>query len=43
LEIFSKLSELGDTPSITYKKRCELFINNPPPVDWDGIYEMTEK
>lgn len=43
LEIFIKLSDLWDTPSTTYKKRCENYIVNNPWENWDGIFSMTEK
>ncbi|HBE45049.1 MAG TPA: adenylate/guanylate cyclase domain-containing protein, partial [Deltaproteobacteria bacterium] len=24
-------------------ERCEYFLENPPPGDWDGVWTMTEK
>lgn len=33
----------GDGPSQLYIERCEAFIKNPPPLDWDGVYTMTTK
>jgi adenylate cyclase len=42
-EIFDKLSKLWDEPSKVYKKRCEIFIKNPPENNWDGIWTMDEK
>lgn len=41
--IFSRLSELWDNPSMTYKKRCEKYLVNPPTEDWDGIWVLDEK
>lgn len=32
-----------DGPSRVYVKRCMDFIENPPPVNWDGVYEFTTK
>ena len=33
----------GDGPSKVYFTRCEDYIENPPPADWDGVYTMTTK
>lgn len=33
----------SDGPSIVYIKRCLDFIENPPPDDWDGVYEFKTK
>ncbi|MDH5717883.1 MAG: tetratricopeptide repeat protein [Spirochaetia bacterium] len=32
-----------DGPSKLYIERCQLFIENPPPADWDGVFTMTTK
>jgi|GEM_PF-241757 len=32
-----------DGPSQLYLERAEEFRKNPPPVDWDGVYEMKTK
>jgi len=32
-----------DGPSKLYIKRCDEFITNPPPPDWNGVYEMKTK
>ena len=32
-----------DVPSKLYIQRCETFIKQPPPEDWDGVYVMTTK
>ncbi|MEE8110970.1 MAG: CHASE2 domain-containing protein [bacterium] len=32
-----------DGPARVYVERCETFIENPPPLDWDGVYEMKTK
>ncbi len=42
-EIFEKLSDLGDTPSVIFASRCEEFIKNPPKDSWNGIWEFKEK
>jgi adenylate cyclase len=33
----------GDPPSEVYIQRCRAFIQNPPPDDWDGVFEMKTK
>lgn len=42
---FNKCLEIlpGDGPSRIYVERCEAFIKNPPPQDWDGVFVMTTK
>ncbi len=32
-----------DGPSDVYRIRCEEFIADPPPEDWDGVYVMKTK
>ena len=32
-----------DGPSMTYVKRCGMFIETPPEKDWDGVFTFTEK
>lgn len=32
-----------DGPSKLYLERCEFYIENPPPEDWDGVCSMTTK
>ena len=32
-----------DGPTQTYIARCELYIENPPPADWDGIFNLLAK
>lgn len=33
----------SDGPAKVYTKRCLDFIENPPPADWDGVYEFKSK
>ncbi|MGK0289370.1 MAG: adenylate cyclase, partial [bacterium] len=33
----------NDGPSEIYIQRCTDFINNPPEINWDGVYQMTSK
>lgn len=33
----------ADGPSLTYVDRCQHFIDNPPPADWDRVWTHTEK
>ncbi len=41
---FAKNSELyQDAPSEAYEKRVRMFMRNPPPDDWDGVFRMTVK
>lgn len=44
-EAFAKalIMDAEDGPSKKYLERCEEFIRNPPPEDWDGVYEMKTK
>jgi tetratricopeptide (TPR) repeat protein len=44
-EYFNKCLEIlpGDGPSRIYVERCDAFIKNPPPQDWDGVFVMTTK
>jgi hypothetical protein len=32
-----------DGPSKEYLTRCDYYIKNPPPEDWDGVYTMKTK
>ncbi len=32
-----------DGPSLTYLERCNVYVQDPPPEDWDGVYELTTK
>ncbi|MFC1552441.1 CHASE2 domain-containing protein [Candidatus Latescibacterota bacterium] len=43
LDIFSKLAEDGDKPSGVFIRRCDDFIKNPPPPDWNGVWVMKRK
>lgn len=36
-------SDPEDGPSQVYLERCNMYIENPPPEDWDGVYVMTSK
>lgn len=40
--IFAELAE-RDPPSQTYLVRCDEMIENPPPDDWDGVFQMLSK
>ena len=33
----------GGGPSARYLTRCENFQKQPPPDDWDGVHNLTEK
>jgi len=45
LVIFKQtLAELGPDPvSDVFIERCEEFLTEPPPLDWDGVYVMKTK
>ena len=50
LKNLKKSSELEEdflyrptTPSKIYIERCEEFLKNPPPRDWNGVWEMKTK
>lgn len=32
-----------DGPSKVYLQRCQEFLSDPPPEDWDGVYVMKTK
>ncbi|MBF0340684.1 MAG: CHASE2 domain-containing protein [Magnetococcales bacterium] len=32
-----------DGPSRTYVERCKEYLENPPPADWDGVFQLTSK
>ncbi|ADN02927.1 tetratricopeptide repeat protein [Spirochaeta thermophila] len=44
-EEFAKALALDpeDGPSKVYYARCLHYMKNPPPEDWDGVFEMTTK
>ncbi|MDZ4725533.1 MAG: tetratricopeptide repeat protein [Leptospira sp.] len=35
--------EPNDGPSKLYVERCDDYIAEPPPEDWDGVYNMKTK
>lgn len=45
LEIFNKSLGLwpGDGPSRTMAERCQIYLNTPPPEEWDGVFEAVHK
>lgn len=45
MDCFQKALEIDpkDGPSKLYLERCQIFIENPPPDDWDGVFTMTTK
>lgn len=32
-----------DGPAKVYLNRCRYYMDNPPPEDWDGVWQITEK
>jgi adenylate cyclase len=43
LEKFQKLYEAGDATSEVFVERCQIYMENPPPENWDGAFTMTSK
>jgi adenylate cyclase len=41
--IFARLKGEGDGPSSAMEMRCEGFLKEPPPPDWDGVWKMLRK
>lgn len=44
-QCFQKALEIhpDDGPAKVYLERCEIYIKNPPPEDWDGVFVMKTK
>lgn len=32
-----------DRPATVLAARCRVFIETPPPADWNGVYQATQK
>jgi adenylate cyclase len=45
LDIFNELCQMDpdDGPSRMNLVRCQEYLSNPPPDDWDGVFTMTTK
>lgn len=45
LENFKKALSIkpDDPPTALYVERCEDYLSEPPPADWDGVYVMKTK
>ena len=39
----AKMIDSMDGPTLTYLLRCNRFMQNPPPNDWDGVFTMETK
>ncbi len=35
--------EPEDGPCLTYVNRCKMYLEQPPPTNWDGVFNFTEK
>jgi adenylate cyclase len=35
--------DANDAPSQLYIERCEDYLREPPPPEWDGVFTMTSK
>jgi tetratricopeptide (TPR) repeat protein len=44
-EYFQKALEIkaDDGPSKEFLQRCDVYLENPPPDDWDGVFVMKTK
>ncbi|AFG37991.1 tetratricopeptide repeat protein [Spirochaeta africana] len=44
-QLFAQALELDpdDGPSRVYLDRCQHYLDNPPPEDWDGVFVMQTK
>jgi adenylate cyclase len=44
-EQFALLTAAGPAPGLAecYRRRCEKFLREPPPAEWDGIWDFLEK
>ncbi len=47
-EAMSKFAEAlkmdkDDGPSKVYYARCKMYLESPPPPEWDGVFVMTTK
>jgi adenylate cyclase len=40
---FGEKIKTPTSPSEVYIKRCNIYIKDPPPKDWDGVYVLTQK
>jgi adenylate cyclase len=42
-ELFEACHELADPVAAAYVERCKEYCQNPPPPDWDGVFDLKEK
>lgn len=42
-DIFKQCADKNDNPSYTYYKRCQKFIYEKNPENWDGVWNFDEK
>jgi class 3 adenylate cyclase len=43
LKPFAEVEALGDGPAQTFTKRCQGYLIQPPPTDWNGVYITRSK
>nr|HPI41073.1 adenylate/guanylate cyclase domain-containing protein [Pseudobdellovibrionaceae bacterium] len=45
LDLFNEAYKFGNADPVAkiYIQRCEEFLSEPPPENWDGVYEMKTK
>ena len=41
IHVFERFPE--DGPSRAFLTRCQIYAQNPPPSNWDGVFTLTEK
>jgi adenylate cyclase len=42
-ELFTQLADAGDRTAAILARRCDDLATEPPPPDWDGVYEQRSK
>lgn len=43
MDAFARCAEKGDPVARVYAARCRDYLAAPPPENWDGVYELTQK
>ena len=45
IDAFKKALKIvsDDGPSLTFIERCQTYMKEPPPKNWDGVYRLTSK
>ncbi|MBI3098397.1 MAG: CHASE2 domain-containing protein [Planctomycetes bacterium] len=45
IDVFNRVLDIhtADGPTLTYLSRCEYYLEDPPPEDWDGSFHAKSK